>query len=178
MTRNHTSINRVLLFVCLGIALLIVLLPLAAQAAPAAIPPVPTRAPTVTSTPTSTPAPVPPAPAPASTSDDGGRIELRAEFPKTWYKTGIHWQNLWTVVQWQDDPGVWRNVEGWQGTLDEVQDGVGRKEWWVAGRDLGKGPFRWVVYQGQGGGPLATSESFYLPDDVGRITQIGVTVQP
>jgi hypothetical protein len=45
-----------------------------------------------------------------------------------------------------------------RGTLD------GQKIWWVAQRDFGTGPFRWVIYEGQGGRLLATSEPFYLPD--------------
>jgi hypothetical protein len=66
---------------------------------------------------------------------------------------------VWTVVQWQDSAGGWHDVEGWRGTLDG-----GQKIWWVAQRDFDKGPFRWVIYEGQGGRQLATSESFYLPD--------------
>ncbi len=179
MTRNYSSINRVLGFACLCVVSAIVLLPLAAQAAPSAIPPVPTRPSNPTSTPTPTSVPVPPAPASASAaSPGGGRIELQVKFPTTWSRVGIHWQNLWTVVQWQDDRGIWHDVEGWQGTLNEVQDAVGKKEWWVAEADLGKGPFRWVVYRGQDGALLATSESFYLPDTVGRIVQTEVAVQP
>jgi hypothetical protein len=66
---------------------------------------------------------------------------------------------VWTVVQWQDSAGGWHDVEGWRGTLER-----GQKIWWVAQRDFGTGPFRWVIYEGQGGKLLATSESFYLPD--------------
>jgi hypothetical protein len=65
---------------------------------------------------------------------------------------------VWTVVQWQDSAGGWHDIEGWRGTLDG-----GQKIWWVAQRDFGTGPFRWVIYEGQGGRLLATSESFYLP---------------
>ena len=36
--------------------------------------------------------------------------------------------------------------------------------WWLAPDLFGKGPFRWLVYQGEGGKLLATSDSFYLPD--------------
>lgn len=65
---------------------------------------------------------------------------------------------VWTVVQWQDSTDGWHDVEGWRGTLDR-----GQKIWWVAQRDFGTGPFRWVIYEGEGGRLLATSESFYLP---------------
>jgi len=33
----------------------------------------------------------------------------------------------------------------------------------VAEEDLGKGPFRWLVYRDEGGGSLAASEPFHLP---------------
>ena len=69
-------------------------------------------------------------------------------------------------------------MEGWQGVLDEFQDGEGKKVWWVAKADLGKGPFRWVIYQDQGDDPLATSEPFYLPSLAGAITRIQVSLAP
>jgi len=169
MTRNYTSLNRVFIFACLCVTLVIVLLPLAAQAAPTAIPPVPTRPPTPTPT-TSAFA--------VGASPDGSRIELQAKFPDTWSETGMQWQDLWTVVQWQDQWSNWRDVEGWQGTLDEVQDGVGAKVWWVTEVDLGKGPFRWRVYQERGGNLLVVSDSFDLPSDVGRVALVEVAVLP
>ena len=173
MTKNCTFLNRILISVCLCVVLVIMLLPLAAQAAPSAIPPVPTRTPTPTPTPVTN----------ISTSDpiklpDGGRIELRVKFLDTWSETGMHWQDLWTIVQWQDERGRWHKVEGWQGTLDEVQDAVGKKIWWVAEADLGKGPFRWMVHRSQGGGVLVISEAFYLPANVGQLVLTEVVVQP
>ena len=87
--------------------------------------------------------------------------------------------NLWTVVQWQHPDGPWRDVEGWQGAPDEItsNDGlvVGRKRWWVAEADFGKGPFRWEVYQGGGDKLLATSGPFHLPSD-GRAVIVAVWV--
>jgi len=71
--------------------------------------------------------------------------------------------------------GDWHDVEGWQGTLDEVNDGVGKKVWWVVKSDLGKGPFRWMIYQGQGGRPLAQSEPFYLPRSADESVNIEVS---
>jgi len=171
MTGNYASLNRVLVFAGLCVTLVIVLLPLAAQAAPAAIPPVPTRPPTPT------PTPIASASAQAA-PPDGSRIELRVKFSDTWPEVGMQWQDLWTVVQWRDDRGYWHNVEGWQGTLDEVQDGVGEKVWWVAEADLGKGPFRWLVYQERDGRLLVASDSFYLPSDVGRVALVEVAVLP
>ena len=79
---------------------------------------------------------------------------------------------LWTVVQWRDRLGGWHDVEGWQGTLDAD----GKKRWWVDRADLGKGPFRWAMTKG--GDPVATSESFYLPDSPGEIVRVAVSLVP
>jgi len=50
-------------------------------------------------------------------------------------------------------------MDGWQGTLDEGD----QKMRWLAPDLFGKGPFRWLVYQGERGNLLATSDPFYLP---------------
>jgi hypothetical protein len=73
------------------------------------------------------------------------------------------------MVQWQDEKGQWHDVNGWRGELDEAEVGadgqaVGVKAWWVAEEDLDKGPFRWQIYQSQGGRLLATSDPFDLPE--------------
>jgi hypothetical protein len=140
----------------------------AAAAPPPPLPPIPTA--------TSTPVPKPTSP-PAT----GSLIELHVRFPQAWPWDRMHWQELWTVVQWQDDQGLWRNVEGWQGTLDSVATGedggiVGYKKWWVAHGDSGKGPFRWVVSKSQGGAPLSTSASFSLPESAGKTVLIEVSL--
>ena len=70
---------------------------------------------------------------------------------------------LWTVVQWQDALGGWHDVEGWRGTLDSIDNGIGYKTWWVASSDFGKGPFRWAVYPSPDARLLATSAPFNLP---------------
>jgi len=171
MTGNYLNINRVLIFAGLCVALVVVLLPLAAMAAPAAIPPVPTRPSTPTPTPTASPS------APVA-APDGSRIELQAKFSDRWSGTGMEWQDLWTVVQWRDYRGYWHNVGGWQGMLDEVQGGVGKKVWWVDEVDLDRGPFRWLVYQERNGNLLAASDFFYLPSDVGRVEVVEVAVLP
>ena len=75
---------------------------------------------------------------------------------------------LWTVVQWQDDSGNWRTVEGWQGTTYEDNHVL----WWVSHADLGKGPFRWVVYRSPGGVWLGNSQSFNLPGYAGATVKV------
>jgi hypothetical protein len=59
-----------------------------------------------------------------------------------------------------------------------VKDKVGKKTWWVAGRDLGTGPFRWRVYRSEGGSLLATSEPFDLPGAVGATVTVEVVLAP
>jgi hypothetical protein len=122
-----------------------------------------------------------PVPRPTSPPPTGGFIELHAQFPQAWPWAEVHWQELWTVVQWQDDKGKWYNVEGWQGRLDDVATGkdggvVGYKKWWVAKGDSGKSPFRWAVYKKQGGAALAASESFSLPGSAGKTVIIEVSL--
>jgi len=55
---------------------------------------------------------------------------------------------------------------------------VGLKVWWVAQPDLSTGPFRWVVYRGQGGEYLAGSEPFTLPDAAGALLTMEVLPAP
>jgi hypothetical protein len=98
----------------------------------------------------------------------GAWIKLQVQFPADWPWASVHWQDLWTVVQWQDAWGDWHTVEGWQGELDDVAVDAagmvsGHKTWWVAEKDFGTGPFRWVVTQGKGGTLLGASQSFDLP---------------
>ncbi len=114
--------------VCVAVCALLILvsLPSPARTALADLPP--------RFTPTPTP-PAQPAPQPAPA---GAQIQLRAQFSQDWPATGIPWQELWTVVQWQDEWGYWHDVAGWQGTLDEVQDCEGKKTWWVVEDDLGR----------------------------------------
>jgi len=102
------------------------------------------------------PTPVTPTPIPVAvfTSPGWAVIELHVQPAQA---------GRWTVVQWQDALGGWHDVEGWRGTLDEVSNGVGTKKWWVARPNLNTGPFRWVIYQSQGGKLLAASEAFRLP---------------
>ncbi|GAB4450179.1 MAG: hypothetical protein Kow0031_32630 [Anaerolineae bacterium] len=73
-----------------------------------------------------------------------------------------------SVVQWQDSSGGWHDVEGWRGELGS--DGTIR--WWVAAKDCGSGPFRWVV--GNSATPSLTSEPFNLPP-VGTTLQLSLS---
>jgi hypothetical protein len=114
-----------------------------------------------------------PAPAPI-----GATIALHLRFDPLWPQAGIPWQDLWTVVQWQDRGGNWHDVAGWQGTPDGIVDGEGRKTWWLSRKLCGQGPFRWVTYAARGGDPLATSEPFYLPTAPGQSVRIEVEIGP
>jgi hypothetical protein len=79
---------------------------------------------------------------------------------------------VWTVVQWQDSAGGWHDIDGWENTLDEGN----KRVWWVAPAAFGTGPFRWLVYQSQGGKLLATSDSFYLADAAGKKLRVEVSL--
>ena len=105
-------------------------------------------------------------------SAPGNWIELRVQFPSTWPWAKSPWNQVWTVVQWQDAAGNWYTVEGWQGTLDEIIKTEGVKAWWVSRSDWGKGPFRWVVYRTPGGAWLGTSQSFNLPGYDGATVKV------
>jgi hypothetical protein len=78
---------------------------------------------------------------------------------------------VWTIVQWQDTAGGWHDIDGWSGALDKGD----QKTWWLAPDLFGKGPFHWLVYQGERGKLLATSESFYLPDSANEKLWIEVS---
>jgi hypothetical protein len=126
-----------------------------------------------------TQADLPPRPTPPAESHSdlsGAPIELRVRFSQA--AQAARWQELWTVVQWQDAFGSWHDVEGWKGALDEISGGEGKKVWWVYQRDLSKGPFQWSVYQSPSGKLLARSEPFYLPGADGRVVRMSVTLKP
>jgi hypothetical protein len=96
-----------------------------------------------------------------------GRIVLSLESPVA------QWTQLWTTVEWQDAFGEWHTVEGWQGTFNEQ----GQVIWWVAEKDLGTGPFRWVVYEERDGALWAASESFDLPSHLGETTSVSIELE-
>ena len=111
----------------------------------------------------------------------GGVIELRAEFPADWPWEEAHWQEVLTVVQWQDVDARWHDVEGWRGAPDDIEIGqggtvAGRKAWWVAEKDLGTGPFRWQVYYGEDGDVLGVTDAFTLPLAAGAVERIDVSL--
>jgi len=175
MTQRYKLRTRVCVTLTITITCVLGVLtfvPAATQAAPADLPPRPTPQPTAVSDlpgrPTSPPANS------RSRRPTGGFITLRVPLGAPWASTDAPWQELWTVVQWEDRAGNWHHVEGWQGTLDEVSDGQGRKVWWVADDDLGTGPFRWMVYQRRDGRLLIRSESFHLPHRVGEVVVVEV----
>jgi hypothetical protein len=85
---------------------------------------------------------------------------------------------LWTVVQWQDRLGGWHDVEGWRGTFDEINSGVGNKVWWVARANFDTGPFRWAIYRSPNGALLATSSTFRLPRYDGETVKVEVLLRP
>lgn len=79
--------------------------------------------------------------------------------------------NEWTAVQWQDpNSGDWITVEGWQGTLETD----GSQIWWVGSEQFGKGPFRWLLFDEEGGTLLDTSESFTLPSQNREIITVTI----
>jgi hypothetical protein len=104
-------------------------------------------------------------------ADAGARLQIQALFSESWPWDELHWQNVWSTIQWYDGQDTWYDVAGWQGGLDAIAQGdagwVGTKEWWAGKKDLGTGPFRWKIYQYQGGPLLVTSEPFYLPEKAG-----------
>ena len=128
-----------------------------------------------------TPTPLPTLPTTVQSIPAGAQIELRTRFPTVWPWDEIHWQELWTVVQWQDNAGQWHDVIGWRGTPDSISvdaqgNLVGHKTWWVAEEDLGRGTFRWLVYREKGGVLLATGDKFTLPAQNGLVTQVNISL--
>jgi hypothetical protein len=131
--------------------------------------------------PTATPIP-PEKPGNGARSSEHAGAWIQLHFQPPAQSPSLSWPELWTAVQWQDTGGRWHEVEGWRGTLDDAANdaanGVGSKVWWVAKRDLGTGPFRWIVRHEYGGDLLAGSESFYLPGTAGETLQVEVLLTP
>ena len=113
---------------------------------------------------------------------EGARVHLQAHFSQDWPWDTMHWQeDLWLKVQWQDDKGVWQDMEGWEGTLDAIQqkeDWMGMKEIWLADAQLGTGPYRWQVYVKDSERLLTTSEEFYLPSKGGDLVELDMMLEP
>lgn len=117
----------------------------------------------------------------ASSLPDGGTIEMKLSFSSDWPWDQMMWQDLWSEVEWTDGE-TWFKVDGWRGNLDSIdqEDGVwvGHKPWWVAKHDLGSGPFRWHVYDREGGNLLVISDEFDLPAERGQSTVVNVALNP
>ncbi|HHX66401.1 MAG TPA: hypothetical protein GX702_16105 [Chloroflexi bacterium] len=145
-TRTYTGLaGRVLFGLILGFLLILILalFPGSVRARPLSLPP---RA-TPTPVPTATPVPV------AAESDPrlyGAQITLRLAPDMPGGRA---------VVRWLDALGIEHDVDGWQGEIV----GGGSLSWWVAPQDLGKGPFRWVVYDPSDGTMIHRSDTFMLP---------------
>jgi len=75
----------------------------------------------------------------------------------------------WIAVQWGDGLGNWTTVTGWEGTADSVDATTGQlfQQWVVEQPNFGQGPFRWAVFDHQGGTLLGYSASFSLPTGSG-----------
>lgn len=118
---------------------------------------------------------LPPREPPQSTSDKGDHTDNKQSLG-AYIELQIQPSQvgLWTIVQWQDSAGEWRDVEGWRGNLDEG----GKKKWQVAAKDFGKGPFRWIVTERPSGPLLATSDPFNLPAHANEVMQIEVSLRP
>lgn len=150
--------------------------------------PKPTVDPSATARPTAPPTPSPTPSKPTATpgapttpetpvSDPWGSAGASIEMYVHCLHPNVDWQELWTVVQWQDSLGNWHAVEGWRGGLDAVEENTGQKTWWVAERDFGTGPFRWVVYRSLDGSVLITSEVFHLPSSAEEVVIVDVSLQ-
>jgi len=137
---------------------------------PKATPSFPSRPPTITPTftPTLTAVPGP--------SVHGGAIELNVQFLADAPKDPAWRDNLWTMVEWQDGLGNWHEVEHWKASLDEVKSDGGKKIWFVAEEQFGRGPFCWLVSPSLESDPIAASPIFHLPDHAGVIVPVGVQV--
>lgn len=72
--------------------------------------------------------------------------------------------NSWIAVQW-GGVGNWQTVPGWQGTADTTDSTTGQliKQFSVAPANYGQGPFRWAVFDKQGGTLLGYTDNFTLP---------------
>lgn len=112
---------------------------------------------------------LPPRPKPRVTKD-GSSSEIDNASIQLWPTPA--WPNLWTVVQWVDGSEHWHDVDGWRGALNHPN----YASWRVAQSEFGKGPFRWAIYDQEGGSVLALSELFHLPTNGGEILKIIVTL--
>jgi hypothetical protein len=104
-------------------------------------------------------------PVPGAPSSDGSDVS----YITAWINCGegceidSSWQPLYTVVQWQDNDGVWHDVQGWQSQLLVPEEQPAVQTWAVAPSHFGRGPFRWLVFDREMREVLGVSTTFYLP---------------
>ncbi len=119
---------------------------------------------------------------PVQATGGGALVHLQAHFSQDWPWDTMHWQeDLLFKVQWLDAEGNWQDVEGWQGSLDAIQqaeDWMGMKEIWLADVHLGTGPYRWQAYERHSERLLITSDEFYLPSRSGDLMAVEMMLKP
>ena len=159
MKTGYRSLTQFVLLIAAICTLILIARPLLVQAGPD----LPPRDPPPTNNP-------PPGGDSQNDDDDDGRsaplgayIELQTQPLPV---------GAWSTVQWQDSVGGWQNVEGWHGALGSS----GYQLWWVEAKDFGKGPFRWIVIQGNGGPIIGTSDAFNLPAGAGERVKVIVSL--
>lgn len=114
---------------------------------------------------------LPPRPTEPPGSDQKDESPVRPPVAPLVLNTSPAQSGLWSVVQWQDPQGGWHDVEGWRGWVTN-----GKTIWWVEEKNFGEGPFRWAVFQTDGGALLALSEPFSLPTQPRLTMTIAVTL--
>ena len=110
-----------------------------------------------------------PTPAPQPGGDKENNVPVGA-WIEAWVM-GDAPAGAWSVVQWQNSAGGWEDVAGWQGPLPQ------NTRWWVAEKDFGSGPFRWVITQGSGGPEAGASRPFHLPDEANQALRVEVIIR-
>lgn len=95
-------------------------------------------------------------PAAAVPTDPGGYIVL----------TGFA-APVYTEVEWRGLTDDWYVVEGWR-----TETATDQVKWFVRESDFRKGPFRWRVYDRNGGRLLGTSQPFMLPAFRGDLVEV------
>jgi hypothetical protein len=142
-----------------GLLLLAVLSSVTVQAAPVALPPRPTEPPSVRS----------------HQERAVAQIELNFELAPAWQQK---WQELASVVQWQDSQDNWHDVDGWRGSFDGVVANAATKTWAVSPSYFGAGPFRWKVYEVSNARETGYSQAFSLPHDSYQVEQVTLSIAP
>jgi len=143
--------------------------PPAMATTPAATMPVTsTTAPATTTPVTTAPATATPAPSGATQLTDTGSSVFSYGSANSSIISGYFMglpSTSWIAVQWGDGLGNWMTVPGWEGAADTVDATTGQlsKVWTVFPANYGQGPFRWAVFDKQGGTLVAFSAAFTLP---------------